>query len=223
VSDLTAPSLQRPQSAGLRIGMFGGAFDPPHWAHRNLAETALKQLGLDQLHILPTGQAWHKTRVLIPAEHRVAMCERAFAGLPRVLVDQREIRRDGPSYTADTLRELAAEYPGAQIFLVLGADQLLAFKTWVRWQEVLQCATLAVANRGVNIGAEAVSDSQVEQDLSGVDIPFTRLDMPLHNLSATAVRAQVQGKSRRYPDLDVLVPEGVARYISEHHLYRHAT
>ena len=180
-----------------RVGMFGGAFDPPHWAHRNLAETALKQLGLDQLHILPTGQAWHKTRVLIPAEHRVAMCERAFAGLPRVLVDQREIRRDGPSYTADTLRELAAEYPGAQIFLVLGADQLLAFKTWVRWQEVLQCATLAVANRGVNIGAEAVSDSQVEQDLSGVDIPFTRLDMPLHNLSATAVRAQVPSLANR--------------------------
>lgn len=223
MSDLTASRPLQPEPAGLRIGMFGGAFDPPHWAHRALAETALKQLGLDRLHILPTGQAWHKTRVLIPAEHRVAMCERAFAGLPNVLVDQREIRRDGPSYTADTLAELAAEYPGAQLFLVLGADQLLAFKTWVRWQEVLQCATLAVANRGVNIGAEAVSDSQVEQDLSGVDIPFIRLDMPLHNLSATAVRAQVHGKSRRYPDLDVLVPEGVARYISEHHLYRHAT
>lgn len=219
MSDLIAQSPQRP----LRVGMFGGAFDPPHWAHRALAETALQQLELDQLHILPTGQAWHKTRVLTPAEHRVAMCERAFAGLPRVLVDQREIRRDGPSYTADTLAELATEYPGARLFLILGADQLLAFKTWVRWQEVLQCATLAVASRGVNIGAEAVSDSQLAQDLSGVDIPFTRLDMPLHNLSATAVRAQVQGSSRRYPDLDVLVPEGVARYISEHHLYRHAT
>lgn len=219
MNDLTAQSPQRP----LRVGMFGGAFDPPHWAHRALAETALQQLGLDRLHILPTGQAWHKTRVLTPAEHRVAMCERAFAGLPRVLIDQREIRRDGPSYTADTLAELAAEYPGAQLFLILGADQLLAFRTWVRWQEVLQCATLAVASRGVNIGAEAVSDSQLAQDLSGVDIPFTRLDMPLHNLSATAVRAQVQGSSRRYPDLDVLVPEGVARYISEHHLYRHAT
>lgn len=223
MSELTATSPQSPQQSepvDLRVGMFGGAFDPPHWAHRALAETALKQLGLDRLHILPTGQAWHKTRVLIPAEHRVAMCERAFAGLPHVMVDQREIRRDGPSYTADTLAELAAEYPGARLFLILGADQLLAFKTWVRWQEVLQCATLAVANRGVNIGAEAVSDSQVEQDLSGVDIPFIRLDMPLHNLSATAVRAQVHGKSRRYPDLDVLVPEGVARYISEHHLYR---
>lgn len=212
-------SQQRP----LRVGMFGGAFDPPHWAHRSLAETALRQLQLDVLHVLPTGQAWHKSRVLTPSGHRVAMCEQAFASLPNVQVDQREIRREGPSYTADTLCELAAEYPGAQLFLVLGADQLLAFKTWVRWPEVLQCATLAVANRGVNIGADAVSDQAVEQDLGGVDVPFIRLDMPLRNISATAVRAQVHGQSRRFPDLDVLVPEGVARYISEHHLYEHAT
>mgnify|MGYP006207281187 CR=1 FL=1 len=127
-----------------RVGMFGGAFDPPHWAHRALAETALRQLGLDALHILPTGHAWHKPRQLSPAEHRVAMCRLAFDGLLNVHFDEREIRRDGPSYTADTLRELAREYPGAQLFLVLGADQLLAFRTWVRWQEVLDLATLAV-------------------------------------------------------------------------------
>lgn len=199
--------------------MFGGAFDPPHWAHRALAETALTQLGLDVLHVLPTGHAWHKARVLSPAEHRVVMCERAFAGLPNIRLDQREIHRAGPTYTADTLRELAAEYPQAQLFLVLGADQLLSFKTWSRWEEVLSRATLAVANRAINIGAEADPEQQVEQDLSGVDVPFVRLNMPLRNISATAVRAHVHGKSRRFPDLDVLVPEGVARYISEHHLY----
>ena len=65
----------------LRVGMFGGAFDPPHWAHRALAETALGQLRLDHLHILPTGHAWHKPRQLSPAEHRVAMCKLAFDGL----------------------------------------------------------------------------------------------------------------------------------------------
>ncbi|MEY5097401.1 MAG: hypothetical protein RJA36_120 [Pseudomonadota bacterium] len=203
--------------------MFGGAFDPPHWAHRALAEAAIAQLGLDVLHVLPTGQAWHKTRVLTPASHRVAMCEQAFAGLPRVRIDQREIERPGPTYTADTLAELAAEYPGARLFLVMGADQLLAFKTWSRWQEVLQCATLAVVNRGVDLGSAAATGTPVEQDLGGVDIPYTRLQMPLHTLSATSVRAHVRGGSRRYPDLNVLVPEGVARYISEHHLYEHAT
>ena len=194
-----------------------------HLTERGVAKAVsrlVKQLGLDQLHILPTGQAWHKTRVLIPAEHRVAMCERAFAGLPHVKVDQREIRRDGPSYTADTLRELAAEYPGAQIFLVLGADQLLAFKSWVRWQDVLAVATLAVANRPTSIGAQALLDSAPETDLSGIDIPFVPLRMPLQHLSATAVRAQLASGRADAPPLDVLVPGPVASYISQHHLYQ---
>jgi nicotinate-nucleotide adenylyltransferase len=202
-----------------RVGMFGGAFDPPHWAHRALAETALSQLGLDVLHVLPTGHAWHKSRVLSPAVDRVAMCELAFGDLPQVQLDEREIHREGPSYTADTLRELKLEYPQAQLFLVLGADQLLAFKTWVRWQEVLEHATLAVANCATNIGADAPLDQATETDLSGVDLPFERLHMPLKNISATAVRARVGSASA----LDVLVPEAVAGYISQHHLYQTPT
>ncbi len=203
-----------------RVGMFGGAFDPPHWAHRALAETALQQLGLDALHILPTGHAWHKTRVLSPATDRVAMCHLAFDDLSRVKIDEREIHREGPSYTADTLRELAREYPGAQLFLVLGADQLLAFRTWVRWQEVLVLATLAVANRATNIGADASLDQAVETDLSRVDLPFQRLDMPLKNISATAVRARLGQAAQSTAALEVLVPEAVAGYISMHHLYQ---
>ena len=174
-----------------RVGMFGGAFDPPHWAHRALAETALTQLGLDVLHILPTGHAWHKSRILSSAEDRVAMCELAFGDLPDVRLDPREIQREGPSYTADTLRELQREYPQAELFLVLGADQLLSFKSWVRWQEVLELATLAVANRATNIGADASLDQDLETDLSGVDLPFELLNMPLKNISASAVRARV--------------------------------
>ncbi|MCV0440716.1 MAG: nicotinate (nicotinamide) nucleotide adenylyltransferase [Hydrogenophaga sp.] len=206
-----------------RVGMFGGAFDPPHWAHRALAETALRQLGLDVLHILPTGHAWHKSRVLSSAEDRVAMCELAFGDLPKVQLDEREIHREGPSYTADTLRELQREYPQAQLFLVLGADQLLAFRNWVRWQEVLDLATLAVANRATNIGADAPLDQATETDLSGVDLPFEPLHMPLKNISATAVRARVGRHTRSQDALDVLVPEPVARYISQHHLYQPPT
>ena len=209
-----------------RVGVFGGAFDPPHWAHRRLAEAALSQLALDRLHILPTGQAWHKTRKLLPATHRVAMCRHAFADLPQVVIDEREIHRQGPSYTADTLRELAQDYPQARFFLLLGADQLLAFKTWQRWPEVLQRATLAVANRPIHLGADAPGapdPALAEADLGAVDIPFQRLDMALQATSSTAIRAHVRGQSRRFPDLDVLVPEGVARYISEHHLYETPT
>jgi nicotinate-nucleotide adenylyltransferase len=206
-----------------RVGMFGGAFDPPHWAHRALAETALTQLGLDVLHILPTGHAWHKSRILSSAEDRVAMCELAFGDLPDVRLDPREIQREGPSYTADTLRELQREYPQAELFLVLGADQLLSFRSWVRWQEVLELATLAVANRATNIGADASLDQDLETDLSGVDLPFELLSMPLKNISASAVRARVGQPALSAAALDVLVPEAVARYISQHHLYQPPT
>ena len=206
-----------------RVGMFGGAFDPPHWAHRALAETALTQLGLDVLHILPTGHAWHKSRILSSAEDRVAMCELAFGDLPDVRLDPREIQREGPSYTADTLRELQREYPQAELFLVLGADQLLSFRSWVRWQEVLELATLAVANRATNIGADASLDQDLETDLSGVDLPFELLNMPLKNISASAVRARVGQPALSAAALDVLVPEAVARYISQHHLYQPPT
>jgi len=203
-----------------RVGVFGGAFDPPHAAHRALAQAALQQLGLDVLHVLPTGQAWHKSRVLTAAEHRLSMCSLAFGDLPNTRIDPREIRRQGPSYTADTLHELAKEYPGAELFLVLGADQLLAFKSWVRWPEVLAQVTLAVAKRSTQIGADALHEMTQEIDLSGVDLPFLRLDMPLKNISATAVREQVSQPLRPASTLRALVPEAVASYISQHHLYQ---
>ena len=220
LSGFDAPEPPVVEAPGLRVGVFGGAFDPPHWAHLNVAETALNQLRLDVLHILPTGQAWHKSRVLTPAEHRLAMCELAFGDLPRTQIDAREIQRQGPSYTADTLHELASEYPRAQLFLVLGADQLLAFKRWVRWREILAQATLAVASRAIHIGADGAMDQVQEMDLSTVDVPFERLDMPLKNISATAVRAHVERPMNRTGTLDVWVPEAVAGYISNHYLYQ---
>jgi nicotinate-nucleotide adenylyltransferase len=206
--------------APVRIGVFGGAFDPPHRAHRLLAEAALAQLHLDALHILPTGQAWHKARTLTPAEHRLAMCERAFGDLPRVSIDPREIHRAGPSYTVDTLGEMAREYPGAQLFLLLGADQLLAFKTWVRWPEVLALATLAVADRAPQNSIDAPQLPDVPMDLTAVDIPFERLQMPLSSISATAIRAHAGQTAERPGAGGLLVPEPVARYISQHSLYQ---
>jgi nicotinate-nucleotide adenylyltransferase len=203
-----------------RIGVFGGAFDPPHNAHVALALAALQQLRLDALYVIPTGQAWHKARPLSPAADRLAMCELAFAGLPAVRVDARETQRAGPSYTADTLAELATEYPGADLYLVLGADQLLAFKTWHRWEEVLRLATLAVANRPMHPATTAELEPA---HWPAVDLPFRPLDMPLQPTSSTAIRAQVHAPDRQSPDLDLLVPAGVARYISEHHLYQTPT
>ena len=99
-----------------RLGVLGGAFDPPHRAHFALAQAAIDQLQLDQLRLIPTGNAWHKARALTIAHHRLAMCALAFADLDRAVIDPRETLRSGASYTFDTLTQLCLEFPAAQLF-----------------------------------------------------------------------------------------------------------
>jgi len=201
-------------AAPQRIGLFGGAFDPPHLAHVALAHAACEQLQLDALRIIPTGQAWHKPRALSPAEHRLAMCQHAFGDEPRFVLDDRETRRVGPSYTIDTLRALQAEAPQAEFFLVLGADQLRALPTWHQAEAVVRAATIAVASRA---DAQGVDESPV----LACAVPGARvqtLHMPTSALSATEIRK----KAALGADLAPLVPAAVARYIDQHHLYRTA-
>ena len=128
-----------------RLGIFGGSFDPPHTAHIALARHAVAQFNLDELRILPTGDAWHKMRSLTPSPHRLAMTRLAFADVPHAVVDSREIDRSGATYTVDTLLELKSEVPQAALFLFIGADQAHAFKTWHRWADILALATVVVA------------------------------------------------------------------------------
>ena len=139
----TPPDVTRP----LRLGILGGAFDPPHRTHVALAELAVQQLALDQLLIIPTGQAWHKSRPLSAAHHRVAMCELAFGGLSKIQLDPREIRRPGPTYTADTLNELHQAQSPCDLFLIIGGDQARAFATWQAWESILKNATICIADR----------------------------------------------------------------------------
>lgn len=188
-----------------RVGMFGGAFDPPHNAHRALAAAAIEQLALDELRIFPTGHAWHKTRELTPAQHRVAMAKLAFADMPRVTVDERETRRAGATYTVDTLRELRAEHPGAELFLLMGQDQAAAFTTWRDWTSIAQWATLAVAGR---------PDAAATPLPAGVQ--WRAIALPAMSESATDIRARLTAGQ----DVSHLVPPGVASYIAQHHLYR---
>ena len=134
-------------AAARRVGVFGGAFDPPHLAHVALAQAAVDQLVLDQLRILPTGQAWHKARRLTDGIHRLAMAEEAFRSVPHAVVDGRELRRTGPTYTIDTLRELRAEQPGAELMLVIGADQAEALHSWRESDAIIALATICIAAR----------------------------------------------------------------------------
>jgi nicotinate (nicotinamide) nucleotide adenylyltransferase len=130
-----------------RIGIFGGAFDPPHKAHVAMAEAAIAQFHLDELFVVPTGNAWHKPRDLSSGEHRAAMARLAFSHLRHARVDEIELHREGASYTIDTIDALQREQPGAELFLVMGADQWAAFTTWRQWQAIAGKARLCVAER----------------------------------------------------------------------------
>jgi nicotinate-nucleotide adenylyltransferase len=199
------------KSVRRRVGIFGGAFDPPHSGHVALAQAAVAQLRLDELRILPTGQAWHKARVLTEGHQRVAMAELAFGDVPRVILDTREVRRPGPTYTIDTLREVQREQPGAQLLLVIGADQAEALHTWQDAREIPRIAILSIAAR-----ARPVSDAP-PADISRLPPGFYQpIDLPPFSVSSTEIRARVAAGQ----PIEGLVTPAVARYIAEHSLYQ---
>jgi nicotinate-nucleotide adenylyltransferase len=197
-----------------RIGVFGGAFDPPHHAHVALARAAIKQFELDSLHVIPTGQAWHKARALSAAEHRLAMTRLAFQDESKVVVDERELQRAGPTFTIDTLEALQAQHPQARLYLFMGADQFIAFQQWHRWQDILDIAIICIAARAHSAWATGQFDAY-----PGRRDRFAVLEMPELPVSATQIRQRIGSRAISAPDLAELVSEPVARYISLHRLY----
>jgi nicotinate-nucleotide adenylyltransferase len=191
-------------------GLFGGSFDPPHLAHRALAEAALEQIPLDTLVWTPAGQPWQKSdQALAPGTDRVAMLRLVTDAEPRFEIDERELARPGPSYTVDTLRELHAERPDTRWWLIIGQDQYARFDTWHEWREILALAGLAVAARdGTAVRAAP--------GLAGCPHALRIVEMPALPHSATTVRTRAAAGL----DVTALVGTPVARYIADHHLYR---
>lgn len=198
-----------------RIGVFGGAFDPPHNAHVALAKAAIRQFSLTALHVMPTGQAWHKSRKISAPVHRLAMARLAFQDLAGVVVDDREMLRDGPTFTVDTLEELQAEQPAAQIFLFIGEDQFDAFREWKRWERIVDIAIICIACRT----HPAVAQSQFDA-FAPNNHRFFPLHFPQMPISATQVRLLAAEGQNCIICIADLVPEPVARYIALHRLYK---
>lgn len=187
----------------------GGSFDPPHLAHLALGHAARAQLALDELRWLPAGAPWQKAgRVVASAAHRGAMLSALLAGDAGSVIDERELHRDGPTYTIDTVRALQAELPGAEWFLILGQDQYGRFDTWQAWPELLQRLTLAVAARDGQ-------PPQAPAALAAVPHRCVPLQLPAMAISASAVRQRLAA------GLGVadLVGASVAGYIDQHRPY----
>lgn len=195
----------------MRVGLFGGSFNPPHVGHLAVAEAAAEAARLDRVLWMPAATPPHKRddRALASAADRLAMVRLATAGNERFEVSDAEIARDGVSYTVDTLRALAGERPGDTWHLILGGDSLAAFPTWREPDAILALVRLLVYARP---GAPV--------DVSPELAPHVDLVAgPMLDLSSTALRARIaSGHSVRY-----LVPDAVRGCIAERRLYRPAT
>lgn len=177
------------------LGMFGGAFDPPHVGHRIVAADVVDALGLDRLLVVPTARPPHRDTVF-DGPTRLALTRRAFAGDPRIEVDDVEFRRSGPSYTADTLAAVRRLRNPARLFLVIGRDQFEGFAGWHEPERILELAELAVMRRD---GAEPVDDGS---------IPFRPVTVTRVDLSSTDVRRRLaRGESVRYRVPDVILDD----------------
>jgi nicotinate-nucleotide adenylyltransferase len=196
----------------LRVGIFGGAFNPPHIGHLACAQEAHAQLGLDTVVWVPMGQPPHREIEDDPGrEARYTMCEYATAADERFSVSRFEVDREGPSYTVDTLVAAKERMPDAELFLILGADQAAALPTWHEPEEVLSLATVAAVTRGERT-REMVIDAVAP--LAGGD-RLVFFDMPRLDVSSTLVRERARtGQPIRY-----LVPDKVANYIGAQSLY----
>jgi len=194
-----------------RIGLMGGSFDPPHLAHAALAQSAIEQLQLDRLIVLPTGDAWHKSRTLTDGQHRLKMTQLAFAGLEQCKIDDREILRAGPSYTIDSLLEVQKDEAGSEFFLIIGEDQALQFSTWHRWRDILSITHLVVAQRPHE---SSISQSSAQLHPSEMDTVIT-LDFEAMAVSATQIRLRIENRQ----DVSAWVPANVLQYIHKQNLY----
>lgn len=206
-------------------GVLGGTFDPVHAGHLRLAIEAAEALDLERVHLVPCARPAHRPAPVAAPAQRLALLERALAGQERLLADDRELRRAGPSYTVDTLAALRAEFPGVHWCLILGADAFAGLAGWRRWERLFDLAHLIVAVRpgtrlrlrdplaAALVGRRARNATALRARPAGAVL---RLGAPALDISATRIRALLgAGRSARHllPDacLDLIAAQGLYR------------
>lgn len=197
----------------MKLGLYGGSFDPVHYGHLLLAERCREALELDEVRFIPAGDPPHKQRCLAPGKARAEMLEFATAGNPFLTVDRRELDRPGPSYTVETLTEFKDEFPGAELFFLMGADSLADLPQWRQPGEIAKLATIVAANRGDH---PLPDPGGVAQSLGTEIAARIRLvTIPGIDLSSTELRERASsGRSLRYA-----TPAAVGAYIVDQGVY----
>ncbi|GAA2237731.1 nicotinate-nucleotide adenylyltransferase [Herbiconiux moechotypicola] len=188
-----------------RIGVMGGTFDPIHHGHLVAASEAATSFELDEVVFVPTGRPWHKEPIS-SAEHRYLMTVIATASNPRFTVSRVDIDRGGVTYTIDTLRDLQAAHPDADLFFISGADAIAQILNWKDVDDLWSLAHFVAVSRP---GHTLAISSLPRQDVSYLEVPALAI-------SSTDCRGRV---GRGFP-VWYLVPDGVVQYITKHHLYR---
>ena len=188
----------------------GGTFDPVHHGHLVAASEVASAYALDEVIFVPTGQPWQKTeREVSPPEHRYLMTVIATASNPSFTVSRADIDRPGPTYTIDTLRDLGAERPGAELHFITGADALAQMLSWKQSEQMFDLAHF-------------IGVTRPGHTLDGGGLPADRvslIEVPALAISSTDCRSRVaRGEPVWY-----LVPDGVVQYIAKHGLYREPT
>ncbi len=210
------------------IGIFGGTFDPVHFGHLRPALEVLERMALDQIRFIPARQPPHRDQPLASAEHRLAMLKLALADQPGFVMDDRELRRSGPSYMIDTLHSLREDYGVDRPFcLILGLDAFSGLESWHRWQEILDATHIVIAQRpladqrvGLSPGLQALLDQRRVRQLSELETRpaghLYQVEVTQLAISATAIRDYCrQDKSCRF-----LLPDTVYEYIQRSGLYK---
>lgn len=200
----------------MKIGLFGGSFDPIHRGHIEPVQAARRALGLDRVIYLPTAVPPHKPyRLLAPAHARYTMVEMALLDEEGLYASSFELTLGRPAYTIETLEHFRTATPGAELYLLIGGDSYADLDHWVRWREIVEAARLVVLTRpGWSLEEPALSSELAELARSG-KVRF--LNQPAVDISATRLR-EIFARGENPPA--GTVPESVVRYVHKYDLYR---
>jgi len=212
------------------IGILGGTFDPVHNGHLHLATTFLKELDLAELRFIPLSNPAHRPAPLASSEQRLEMLKLAVENQARLKVDDCELRRDGVSYTIDTLKNLRTKISQSPLCLLMGIENFKTLNTWHQWQSLLGYAHIVIANRpgsDDNIDNEEIMNfmnifmttaiDDLHQQAAGC---ILKLDIPMLDISSTQIRNDFRSGPKSNSKSESLLPDKVLDFIQTHNLYK---